>query len=133
MDPKHYKAHISTDHRWTWDDLKPRNAMEGMHVGEKQRPILQRGDTLVIRVGQNKGPHTIVLSKLGKHAKLPFAYPFDLHSFDYNPDTDVLVCAGLEDNTASAVWSFNIRSKADKEGIDPEFQVGPGGISEDDK
>jgi hypothetical protein len=127
----HYDAHINSAETWTWGEKTPPDANKSGDYGRKQRPILQRGDTIVLRLGEKKGLHTIELiaKQPTEPAKLPFAYPYDLHKFTYDPDKDILTCAGLEGRLDNAVWKLIIGLVGEVP-IDPEFQVGPGGITD---
>jgi len=139
-----YIAFINPQGKWTWDGRVPPEAPDQEKTaasdsasesapapggfGKKQRPIFQRGDSVVLRVGEAKGLHKITLEKQKKCTKLPFAYPFDKHEFTYDPDKDPLIFAGFEDKLEKAVWVFSIEVVGGTL-IDPEFQVGPGGIT----
>jgi hypothetical protein len=126
MSKTKYVASIVDAGSWAWEGETPPDGNPGSDLGRKQRPIFNRGDTIRLRVQKRKGRHTISLSSEPYSARTPFAYPFDLHSFTFNPDKDVLTFAGNELLGQKIVWTFNIQA-GNSPLIDPEFQVGPGG------
>lgn len=131
MPSRDYTATINNAQNWIWGEIKAPDAnADGTHAfGKKQRPIFLRGDTLTLRVENEKGPHTITLESDPYSSRTPFAYPFDRHTFTYNPDVDgPLVCVGPDSDLlgTSRTWAFLITAPSGKT-IDPELQVGPGG------
>lgn len=129
MSNRHYDASITDNGNWSWNDANvPPDARAGDARGHKPLYILQRGDTLVLRVKQKQGLHTIKLCSEPYQERTPFAYPFDLHTFSYDPDDPAqkLICVGHEELGAQREWSFKIKGPDGCE-IDPEFQVGVGG------
>lgn len=129
--PNHdYDASITDRKKWSWngDDIPPDVSSSGGRLGGDPLYIFKRGDTLVLRVAQEHGPHKIELRSDTYTDRTPFAYPFDLHTFIYNPDDpdQKLICTGRELLGAGQSWTFSITGPSGVK-IDPEFQVGVGG------
>lgn len=126
MSKTKYHADITDNKHWVWTTKAPPEAHPDAPPGSKQCPVFQRGDTLKLCAGGHAGIHKITLRSEPYSARTPFAYPFDLHTFTYHSDRDVLTIVGEESSASKTVWEFDIQPEGGAS-IDPEFQVGPGG------
>jgi hypothetical protein len=130
---KHYDASITNEGKWEFiGDEKPPTTIGGDHPV----PIFQHDDTLRLRYMKSVGYHKIDLTpkphRLG--VKSPFQKPHDSLHFSYNPDHEdpsltklTFQFNNLPDNTDPTQWKFDLTPEGGV-GIDPEFQVGPGGV-----
>ena len=130
---KHYDARITVEEKWEFiGDEKPVMTIGG----DDPVPIFQHGDTLTLRYTTHKGEHTLDLTPKPQLPGVPspFQKPHDSLHFSYDPDHSdpgqarlAFQFNRLPGETDPTQWTFKLAPKGEI-GVDPEFQVGPGGI-----
>lgn len=142
---KNYVASINEKKEWEWEPAHCTPCY--VKIGENWGPLFKDGDTLRLRKHGCKGPHDINLartadtpapfsyiSKQDPHPPgviFPFDAPYHALDFPYNPDSETPSMQLLRirhDGAETVHTNWQLTIIQDGKGIDPEFQVGPGGV-----
>jgi len=115
-----YSASINFHKKWTWENGN------SPHIDMNGRPRFKHGDTLTLCVDGRPGPHRIRFAP-SPFIRTPFAAPFDVLDLHFEAEAELRLVKLQPESLEPENWQFTIFSGSDKQGIDPELQVGSGG------
>lgn len=124
---KNYQTTIGAQGQWTWHGgaTPPNSTTSGPVIGHPV-PVFYGNDTLKLSKQNCHVTQTVELKpKDGKIGQpLPFVWPHDKLVFDIEPDDTLTV---VPNTGTPTYWKLSIYPKgAEKDKIDPEFEVGAG-------